>query len=343
MARRAGSPRARRPAESAPAPARPARSTQPRTAAGPASTSPACPGSSSPRSSGSSRRAPDFWERRRQRQAGERRHLRGQAPRRGEAAVQDHEVTLRMAATAGAIAVAVALAGCGLGAGKGTSDVALTVTRDFGTVPVGSASERQRARLADRDAPARAVLPGDHALRRRVRRSRSTGCAEPPRGATGSTTSTGSRPRWARRAPRCIAATGSGGTSTTGAPPTRSRPWSVRSPSRSCTARGGRRLPTTLACASDAGAACKRVAAEFRAIGVPTPTVLLGTGSGSDSLAVVVGTWRDLHGELAATLVEHGPGSSGDLRAVHRPERVLAATARTRPVRSCGRWAPAAA
>ena len=49
-----------------------------------------------------------------------------------------------MAATAGAIAaVAVALAGCGLGAGKGTSDVALTVTRDFGTVPVGSAAERQ--------------------------------------------------------------------------------------------------------------------------------------------------------------------------------------------------------
>ena len=39
--------------------------------------------------------------------------------------------------------------------------------------------------------------------------------------------------------------------------------------------------------------------------------MLLGTGSGSDSLAVVVGTWRDLHGELAATLVEHGPGSSG--------------------------------
>jgi len=50
-------------------------------------------------------------------------------------------VTYRVAATAGAIAVAVALAGCGLGAGKGTSDVAVTVTRNFGTAPVGSASE----------------------------------------------------------------------------------------------------------------------------------------------------------------------------------------------------------
>jgi hypothetical protein len=74
---------------------------------------------------------------------------------------------------------------------------------------------------------------------------------------------------------------------------------------------GGKRLPTTLACAKDADAACKRVAAEFHKIGVPTPTVLLGTSSGSDSLAVVVGTWRDLHGELAASLIEHGPGSSG--------------------------------
>jgi hypothetical protein len=74
---------------------------------------------------------------------------------------------------------------------------------------------------------------------------------------------------------------------------------------------GGRRLPTTLACASDAKAACHRVASEFRAIGVVAQTVLIGTGSGADSLAVVVGSWRDLHGELAASLIEHGPGSSG--------------------------------
>ena len=74
---------------------------------------------------------------------------------------------------------------------------------------------------------------------------------------------------------------------------------------------GGRRLPTTLGCAPDATAACKRVASEFQAIGVPASTALIGTGSGSDSLAVEVGTWRDLSGELAATLVEHGPGGSG--------------------------------
>jgi hypothetical protein len=73
----------------------------------------------------------------------------------------------------------------------------------------------------------------------------------------------------------------------------------------------GRRLPTTLACASDAGAACKRVAAEFQSIGVPAPTAQIGTGSGSDSIAVEVGTWHDLKGELAVALVDHGPQSSG--------------------------------
>ena len=52
-------------------------------------------------------------------------------------------MTCRAAVTAVAIACAVATAGCGLGAGKATSGVVtLTVTRDFGTAPVGSVTER---------------------------------------------------------------------------------------------------------------------------------------------------------------------------------------------------------
>ena len=74
---------------------------------------------------------------------------------------------------------------------------------------------------------------------------------------------------------------------------------------------GGKRLPTTLQCASGVGAACKRVAAELHAVGVPVASQLLGTGSGTDSLGVVVGTWRDLHSELVARLIEHGPRASG--------------------------------
>ena len=43
----------------------------------------------------------------------------------------------------GAIVVVLALAGCGLAAGKGSSEVTLTVTRDFGAISVGSVFEHR--------------------------------------------------------------------------------------------------------------------------------------------------------------------------------------------------------
>jgi hypothetical protein len=219
-------------------------------------------------------------------------------------------VTLRVAATAGAIAAAIALAGCGLGAGKGTSDVALTVTRDFGSQRVGSIGERQ--------------VPGSQTVMRLLERAFAVrtryggGFVESINGLSGTAT----RHDWFYYVNGLEASLGAAGTSVHRGDriwwdlhdwsATDTVPAVVGSfPEPFLHGTGGRRLPTTLACASDAHAACKRVAAEFRSIGVPTPTVLLGTGSGSDSLAVVVGTWRDLHGQLAATLVEHGPGSSG--------------------------------
>ena len=73
----------------------------------------------------------------------------------------------------------------------------------------------------------------------------------------------------------------------------------------------GRRLPTTLECAPDVPDACKQVAAELKAAGVPAATQLLGTGSGMDSLAVLVGTWGDVHGTFAGILIAHGPSASG--------------------------------
>jgi hypothetical protein len=74
---------------------------------------------------------------------------------------------------------------------------------------------------------------------------------------------------------------------------------------------GGRRLPTALECAGDVSTACERVSNEMTAIGVPIASQLLGTGSGTDSLTVEVGTWRDLRGEIVASLIEQGPGASG--------------------------------
>jgi hypothetical protein len=74
---------------------------------------------------------------------------------------------------------------------------------------------------------------------------------------------------------------------------------------------GGKRLPTVLECASDVKTACDRVASALRAVGVPTASQLLGTGSGTDSLAVLVGTWDDIRGSIAASVIEHGPSTSG--------------------------------
>jgi hypothetical protein len=74
---------------------------------------------------------------------------------------------------------------------------------------------------------------------------------------------------------------------------------------------GGKRLPTTLECASDVGPACKVIEAEFVKQHIPISLQYIGTGSGQDSLGVVVGTWADLRAQVAAGLIDHGPSASG--------------------------------
>jgi hypothetical protein len=53
------------------------------------------------------------------------------------------------------------------------------------------------------------------------------------------------------------------------------------------------------------------VTSELDSIGVPVSSQAIGGGSGTDSIGVVVGTWRDVDGELLAQLIKHGPASSG--------------------------------
>ena len=74
---------------------------------------------------------------------------------------------------------------------------------------------------------------------------------------------------------------------------------------------GGKRLPVTLECGSDVTTACNRAAAALTAVGVPAARQLLGTGSGTSTLAMVVGTWSELEGEIAALLLEQGPATGG--------------------------------
>src|SRR5437763_1476972 len=69
---------------------------------------------------------------------------------------------------------------------------------------------------------------------------------------------------------------------------------------------GGKRFPTALECAPDVDLACQRVSAALRAIGVPVASQLLGTGSGTDSVAMFVGTWKDIRSSIAGALIEHG-------------------------------------
>jgi hypothetical protein len=73
----------------------------------------------------------------------------------------------------------------------------------------------------------------------------------------------------------------------------------------------GKRYPVTLECASNVGPACTQVDKALRAVHIPVSSQLLGTGSGPDTLGVVVGTWSEIHSEVAAELVAHGPGASG--------------------------------
>jgi hypothetical protein len=74
---------------------------------------------------------------------------------------------------------------------------------------------------------------------------------------------------------------------------------------------GGKRLPVTLECASNVTTACDRVASALGKIGVPAPRQLIGTGSGTSTLGVVVGTWSEVQGEIAALLIAAGPGRGG--------------------------------
>lgn len=74
---------------------------------------------------------------------------------------------------------------------------------------------------------------------------------------------------------------------------------------------GGRRFPTVLTCGAGVTAACNTVAGSLAAQGVKVADQALGTGSGSDSLAVVVGTFAQLRGVIASELLSAGPGTSG--------------------------------
>lgn len=204
---------------------------------------------------------------------------------------------------------AVAIAGCGLAAGRGTSQVTLTVTRGFGSARIGSVTAKR--------------VPGSETVMGMLERTfpvstRHGGAVvESIDGLSGN-----SSREWSYYVNGVQAPVGAASTSIHGGDQiwwdlhdwsaTESVPAVVGSfPEPFVHGTGGRRLPTALECAGDVGAACKVVSNELAGLGVPVATQLFGTGSGTDSLAVVVGTWRDVHTALLAALIERGPSESG--------------------------------
>ena len=207
------------------------------------------------------------------------------------------------------IAIAM-LAGCGLGPGPGTGGASLTVTKNFGGHPMAVVTESR--------------VPGAETVMRMLERHFHVGTkygggfVQTIDGSAG----TSDRTDWfyyvnGVQAPQ--------GAATTAVhkndriwfdlhdwQATQSIPAVVGSfPAPFTNGTGGKRLPTTIECASEVTAACNRVAKALSSAGVPAASQLLGTGSGPDTLGVVVGPWRDLDSEVAASYIEHGPGASG--------------------------------
>ncbi len=211
--------------------------------------------------------------------------------------------------TLAALAAAVVLAGCGLGAGAGTGDVTVTVTQDFGTVKVGTASESK--------------VPGSETVMRTLERtfhvttSYGGGFVQSIDGLSGE-----AERDWFYYVNGVEAGKGA---ATTAVHHGDSIWWDFHDwratetipavvgafPEPFVHGIGGKRYPTTLECASGAGAACQGVATALRRVHVAAATQFFGTGSGTDSLNVLVATWQTLRSALVADLIEHGPSISG--------------------------------
>ena len=216
----------------------------------------------------------------------------------------------RIPCSAVAIAAALVTAGCGLGPGPGTGDVSVSVTRNFGSARLAQAGESR--------------VPGAETVMRMLERhfriqtrygggfvqsiARASGTSsrvdwfyyvngvEAPKGAAATVVHRGDRIWWDLHDWTA----------------TESVPAVVGSfPEPFLHGVDGKRLPTVIECASDVARPCRQVSAELTRLGVPVATQLIGTGSGSDSLAVVVGTWRDVRAEIVASLVDQGPAASG--------------------------------
>ncbi len=214
-------------------------------------------------------------------------------------------------ATLAALAATALLAGCGLGAGTTPTGVKLTVTTNFGShVLASSAAPKLSGSVTVMAADAKRAC--HHALRRRLRAvDRRPGLSDlggrrvdwfyfvngvqAPMGAAATNVHDGDRVWWDRhdwsQTDNVPAVVGS-------------------YPDPFVRAGDSKRLPVTVYCVPPSLAACKTVTSRLLGIGVTPGLGALGTDE-PQTVRVLVGTFRDLRTDAAASSLAGGPGLSG--------------------------------
>jgi Domain of unknown function (DUF4430) len=211
---------------------------------------------------------------------------------------------------AAALAATALLGGCGFGAGPGTKDASVEVTSDFGSRLVGSASER--------DVPGAETVMSLLERHFKVSTRYGGGFVQSIDGHAGDT----NHLDWFYYVNGILAPKGAAATDVHKGDhvwwdlhswaATQSIPAVVGSyPEPFTNGIGGQEFPTLLECATNFQGACDTVGTALHRAGVKAGPQVLGTGSGSDSLAVVIGTWNELQGIIAAELIAGGPADSG--------------------------------
>ena len=221
-----------------------------------------------------------------------------------------HRRTRSALLTVAILAAAALLGGCGAGAGPGTRDVSVQVTGNFGSTLYGSAREKH--------------VPGAETVMSLLERHFKVstryggGFVESIGGHSGSS----SHRDWFYYVNGFEATRGAAETGVHAGDhiwwdlhdwaATDSIPAVVGSyPEPFTNGIGGRKFPTLVNCAADVQTACNAVGEDLHRYGVKAADQVLGTGSGSDSLAVVVGPWSAVKGVVAAEMIGAGPRSSG--------------------------------
>lgn len=210
------------------------------------------------------------------------------------------------------LAVAGGLAGCGFGAGKGSSDVSLTVTRDFGAQRLGRAAKK---------------APGSDTVMRFLQRSfRVTtryggGFVQSIDGISGG--NQGSRPfDWFYYVNGIEGAKGAAAAPVHGGDrivwdyhdwgATMDTPAIVGSfPEPFLHGIEGRRTPVRLECDTGSDAACATTQDRLTEVGTRLARAVLGTGAGEKTTRVLVGPWSVLRNSIVTRELEQGPRVSG--------------------------------